>query len=37
MHNIQNNLGIKNMSDLIIKAVQGIYKTKTPTNEQIEN
>ena len=37
MHDIQNNLGIKNMSDLIIKAVQGIYKTETPTNERIEN
>ena len=36
MHNIQDSLGVKNMSDLTIKAIKGIYGTKRPTNEQIK-
>ena len=27
MHNIQGNLGVKNMSDLTIKPIKGICKT----------
>ena len=33
MYNIQDSLGVKNMSDLTIKAIKGIYETKSPTNE----
>ena len=36
MHDIRHNLGVKNMSDLIIKAIKEIYETKTPANEQIK-
>ena len=36
MHDIPYKLGVKNMSDLTIKAIKGIYKTKTPTREQIK-
>ena len=35
MYHIQVKLGVKNMSDLTIKAIKGIYNTKTPTYEQI--
>ena len=30
-HVIQDNLGFKNMYDLTVKEIKGIYKTKTPT------
>ena len=36
MHDIQEKLGARNMSDLTIKAIKGIYKPNTPTKEQIE-
>ena len=36
MHNIQDSLGVKNMSDLTIKAIKWIYGTKRPTNEHIK-
>ena len=36
MRNIQDNLSIKNMSDLTIKAIKGFYKIKSPTKERIE-
>ena len=32
MHNIKDKLGVKNMSDLTIKAIKGIYET---TNTKI--
>ena len=35
MHNMQDKLGIKNMSDLTIKAIKGIYDAETLTKEQI--
>ena len=35
MIDIQNGLGIKNISDLIRKEIQGIYETQNPTKEQI--
>ena len=36
MHDMKNKLGVKNMSDLSIKAIKDIYETKTPTKKQIE-
>ena len=35
MRDIQDKLGVKNMSDLTIKAIKGIYKTKNLTESQI--
>ena len=35
IHNIQDKLGVKNMSDLTIKAIIGIYDTETLTIEQV--
>ena len=29
-------MGVKNISDLTIKAIKSIYKTKTPTKDQIK-
>ena len=34
MIDVQNGLGIKNISDLVRKNIQGIYETKDPTEEQ---
>ena len=34
--NVQNGLGVTNMSDLILKELYGIYKTKNPTKEQVK-
>ena len=34
MIDVQNGLDIKNISDLITKSIQGIYKIKNPTEEQ---
>ena len=34
---MQVTLGVKNMSDLTIKAIKGFYNTKTPTYEQIRS
>ena len=31
-----NGLGVKNISDLVLKETYGIYKTKNLTNKQIE-
>ena len=36
MKDIQNSLGVQNISDLVLKEVYGIYKTKHLTNEQIK-
>ena len=34
MHDIEEKLGIKNMSDLIMKAIKGIDNTKNPTKKK---
>ena len=36
MKNTHNGLGVKNMSDLVLKEIYGIYKTKNLTNKQIQ-
>ena len=36
MKNVQDGLGVKNMSDLVLKEIYGIYKTKNLTNKQIQ-
>ena len=36
MKNVHNDLGVKNMSDLILKEIYGIYETKNLTNKQIQ-
>ena len=33
IHDKQDKLGVKNMSDLTIKAIKGIYDTEIPTKE----
>ena len=35
IHDIQDKLGDKNVSDLVIRAIKGIYNTKNFTKEQI--
>ena len=35
MHDIQVELGVKNMSDLVRREIFGIFNTKNPTKEQI--
>ena len=37
MYNIQGTLGVKSMSDLTIKTIKDIFKTKTLIIEQIRN
>ena len=36
MKDIQNGLGVENISDLVLKQIYGIYKTKNLTKEQIK-
>ena len=36
MHDIQEKLSVKNMSDLTIKAIKCVYNTKNLTKEQIK-
>ena len=36
MIDIQNGLGLKNMSDLVRKEIHGIFSTDKPTNKQIK-
>ena len=36
MKNVRKGLGVKNMSDLILKEIYGIYETKNLTNKQIQ-
>ena len=33
---VEDGLGVKNISDLVRKEIQGIYETKCPTKEQIK-
>ena len=35
MKNVRSGLGVKNISDLVLKEIHGIRKTKNPTKEQI--
>ena len=35
MNNVHNGLGVKNISDLILKEIYGIYETKNLTKRQI--
>ena len=35
MKNVHNSLSVKNISDLVLKEIYGIYKTKNLTNKQI--
>ena len=35
MHDVQDGLGIKNISDLVRKEIHGIFETKDPTKDQI--
>ena len=37
MKNVQDRLGVQNISDLVLKEIYGIYKTKNLTKEQIKN
>ena len=36
MHDVQERLGVKNMSDLVRKEIHGIFETKNPTKDQIK-
>ena len=35
MKNVHNSLGVKNISDLILKEIYGIYETKNLTKKQV--
>ena len=37
MKNVPGGLGVKNMSDLILKEIYGIYETKNLTKERIQD
>ena len=34
MYNVQERIGVKNMSDLVRKEIRGIFRTKNPTKNQ---
>ena len=36
MKDVQDGLGVQNISDLVLKEIYGIYKTKSLTKEQIK-
>ena len=36
INNIQNGLGIKNMSDLVRKEIHGIFETRDPTKDRVK-
>ena len=36
MKNVQDGLGVKNMTDLILKEIYGIYETKNLPKDQIQ-
>ena len=36
MKNVQDGLGVKNMTDLILKEIYSIYETKNLTKDQIQ-
>ena len=35
MKDVGSGMGVKNKSDLVLKEIHGILKTKNPTKEQI--
>ena len=35
MYDVQEGIGVKNMSDLVRKEIRGIFRTKNPTKDQI--
>ena len=37
MYDVQEGIGVKNMSDLVRKEIRGIFRTKNPTKDQTEN
>ena len=37
MKNVHNGLGVKNISDLILKEIYGIYGTKNLNKSKLEN
>ena len=36
MKNVQDGLGVQNISDVVLKEIYVIYKTKKPTKDQIK-
>ena len=36
VNDVQNGLGVKNMSDLVRKEIHGIFETKNPTKDQVK-
>ena len=36
MKDVQNDSGVRNMSDIILKELHSVYKTKNPTKEQVK-
>ena len=36
MNDVQNGLGVKNISDLVRKEIPGIFETKNPTKDQVK-
>ena len=36
MKNVKDGLGVKNMSDLVLKEIYGVYKKKNLTKEEIK-
>ena len=35
MKNVESSMGVKNISDLVLKEIHGICETKNPTKEQV--
>ena len=35
MKNVESSMGVKNISDLVLKEIHGICETKDPTKEQV--
>ena len=36
MHDLQEGIVVKNMSDIVRKEIPGIFRTKNPTKDQIQ-
>ena len=36
MKNVQDGLGVQNISDLVLKEIYGAYKTKKPSKDQFK-
>ena len=37
MKNVGSGMGVKNISDLVLKEIYGICETKNPTKEQVND